>query len=114
MPSFHTLQVLAMDQTMPGQVLGVDQGLANQVISVDQSLLQNQALVPVQLAVNDNAATLETQTLPTQIAVSSIYMLKKWFCIFPSFEKLFKSYHLSFLIFFCSPNPCLKYIFVPL
>ncbi|KAK3731761.1 hypothetical protein RRG08_035428 [Elysia crispata] len=62
-------QVLAMDQTMPGQVLGVDQGLANQVISVDQSLLQNQALVPVQLAVNDNAATLETQTLPTQIAV---------------------------------------------
>ncbi|GFR59781.1 zinc finger protein 236 [Elysia marginata] len=62
-------QVLAIDPPMPGQVLGVDQGLGNQVISVDQSLLQNQALVPVQLAVNENPVAMETQALPTQIAV---------------------------------------------
>ena len=64
-----------MDQPMPGQVIGVDQGLNNQVISVDQSLLQNQALVPVQLAVNDNPAAMETQALPTQIAVSRVQNL---------------------------------------
>ncbi|GFN95295.1 Zinc finger protein 236, partial [Plakobranchus ocellatus] len=61
-------QVLTMDAPMAGQVIGVDQGLGNQVISVDQSLLQNQALVPVQLAVNDTAP-METQPLPTQISV---------------------------------------------
>ncbi|RUS91968.1 hypothetical protein EGW08_000181 [Elysia chlorotica] len=61
-------QVLTVDQAMSGQGL-VDQGLANQVISVDQSLLQNQALVPVHLAVNDHPPTMEPQTLSTQISV---------------------------------------------